>query len=255
MFHLSSILPLTAALRAGSRYVTMVDFEVDAAVKQIVERARHVHVRHVPDPEPGAARPPRASEAPTSHPCGSSTRWRRRTCSARSRQALPHAIQVSAYGCTELGGIISQNDPRETPEQRATSCGTPVPGDRGPHRRPRDRARPARRRGGRDRRPAASGCSRATTTIPSGPPRRSTPGGWFHTGDLGSVDEDGRIAYHGRTKDMLKVGGENVAALEVESYLCAASGRPARAGRRASPTPRLDRGAGRVRRARARARA
>ena len=33
MFHLSSILPLTAALRAGSRYVTMVDFEVDAAVQ------------------------------------------------------------------------------------------------------------------------------------------------------------------------------------------------------------------------------
>ena len=33
MFHLSSILPMTAALRAGSRYVTMVDFEVDAAVR------------------------------------------------------------------------------------------------------------------------------------------------------------------------------------------------------------------------------
>ena len=45
------------------------------------------------------------------------------------------------------------------------------------------------------------------------------PGGWFHTGDIGSVDADGRIAYHGRTKDMLKVGGENVAALEIESYL------------------------------------
>ena len=46
------------------------------------------------------------------------------------------------------------------------------------------------------------------------------PDGWFHTGDIGSVDDEGRITYHGRTKDMLKVGGENVAALEVESYLC-----------------------------------
>ena len=45
------------------------------------------------------------------------------------------------------------------------------------------------------------------------------PDGWFHTGDIGSVDDGGRIAYHGRTKDMLKVGGENVAALEIESYL------------------------------------
>jgi acyl-CoA synthetase (AMP-forming)/AMP-acid ligase II len=43
--------------------------------------------------------------------------------------------------------------------------------------------------------------------------------GWFHTGDVCSLDEGGRIAYHGRTKDMLKVGGENVAALEVESFL------------------------------------
>lgn len=47
--------------------------------------------------------------------------------------------------------------------------------------------------------------------------------GWFHTGDMGMTDEDGRVAFRGRYKDMLKVGGENVAALEVESFL---SGHP-----------------------------
>jgi fatty-acyl-CoA synthase len=42
--------------------------------------------------------------------------------------------------------------------------------------------------------------------------------GWFHTGDIGKLIE-GHIAYLGRTKDMLKVGGENVAAIEIESFL------------------------------------
>ena len=43
--------------------------------------------------------------------------------------------------------------------------------------------------------------------------------GWFFSGDLGSIDEHGRVAFLGRLKDMLKVGGENVASVEIEGYL------------------------------------
>jgi fatty-acyl-CoA synthase len=43
--------------------------------------------------------------------------------------------------------------------------------------------------------------------------------GWFHTGDIGALSPEGRVTYLGRLKDMLKVGGENVAAVEIESYL------------------------------------
>jgi len=43
--------------------------------------------------------------------------------------------------------------------------------------------------------------------------------GWFHTGDRGSLDASGRLRFLGRLKDMLKVGGENVAPAEIEAHL------------------------------------
>lgn len=46
------------------------------------------------------------------------------------------------------------------------------------------------------------------------------PGGWFRTGDLGFLDEDRRLHVVGRSKEMLKVKGINIAPLEVEELLC-----------------------------------
>lgn len=44
-------------------------------------------------------------------------------------------------------------------------------------------------------------------------------GGWFHSGDLGTVDEEGYITVVDRRKDMIKTGGENVASREVEEMI------------------------------------
>jgi crotonobetaine/carnitine-CoA ligase len=43
--------------------------------------------------------------------------------------------------------------------------------------------------------------------------------GWFHTGDLGRMDEQGRVYYTGRLKDMIRRSGENISATEVEEVL------------------------------------
>ncbi|WP_194924054.1 fatty acyl-CoA synthetase [Catenulispora pinisilvae] len=41
-------------------------------------------------------------------------------------------------------------------------------------------------------------------------------GGWFHSGDLGVMDDEGYLRVVDRKKDMIKTGGENVASREVE---------------------------------------
>jgi carnitine-CoA ligase len=42
---------------------------------------------------------------------------------------------------------------------------------------------------------------------------------WFHTGDLGSVDDDGVYYFYGRSKDAIRRRGENISAWEVEKMI------------------------------------
>jgi fatty-acyl-CoA synthase len=43
--------------------------------------------------------------------------------------------------------------------------------------------------------------------------------GWLHSGDTAYLRPDGHLVFMGRSKDMLKVGGENVSPAEIEGYL------------------------------------
>jgi fatty-acyl-CoA synthase len=44
-------------------------------------------------------------------------------------------------------------------------------------------------------------------------------GGWFHSGDLATLDAEGYLTVVDRKKDMIKTGGENVSSREVEETL------------------------------------
>ncbi len=44
-------------------------------------------------------------------------------------------------------------------------------------------------------------------------------GGWFHTGDLGVMHDDGYVEIKDRSKDIIISGGENISSLEVEEVL------------------------------------
>ena len=44
--------------------------------------------------------------------------------------------------------------------------------------------------------------------------------GWFHTGDLGCLNEDGTLTVLGRKDNMFISGGENIQPEEIERHLC-----------------------------------
>jgi fatty-acyl-CoA synthase len=136
----------------------------------------------------------------------------------RMQAALPGVPQVSAFGGTEYGGFATLGQASESLEERVETSGRPVAGVE---------LRAIDLETGADvpvgevgealiRGPQRFACYHGD---PEATARAIDADGWYHSGDLIRIDDGGRVAFVGRSKDMLKVGGENVAAVEVETFL------------------------------------
>ncbi len=125
---------------------------------------------------------------------------------------------VSPYGLTEthLGGTCCELD--DPLEKRISTVGRPMVGVELGIRSPEgDEFLPAGEQG--------EVCFRGWCTMKGyfeDPDRTAAvlgSDGWLRTGDLAVIGEDGYLRLIGRIKDMVRVGGENVAAADVEEFL------------------------------------
>ena len=132
---------------------------------------------------------------------------------------LPRAEVLQGCGMTETAGIFAISDPDETREQRAQTHGKPVPGM---EVRIVDKDTGADLPDGQVGEILVRGycVTQGYYKDPQKTADAIDADGWLHTGDLYARSAEGSLTFNGRAKDMLKVGGENVAAIEVEAYLC-----------------------------------
>ena len=119
---------------------------------------------------------------------------------------LPFTSIMTGYGLTEAGTATASR-PGDSFEQIATTVGTPCDG--------------VEVRIADDGEVLVRGYSvmRGYLDDPEATAEAVDADGWLRTGDLGSLDDGGRLKIIGRKKDMFIVGGFNVYPAEVEDFL------------------------------------
>jgi long-chain acyl-CoA synthetase len=195
---------LSASVMAGASVVLMPRFDADAAIRLIDEQRISV-VQGVPTMLSRLASAS-TSPPPTLRRCVVSGAPLPNGFAARLHDRLCTDV-VERYGMTEVSPLTMRTVPRDG-------------GDVG------DVGRALRGVVVRTVDGAASGeleASAATMLIGYHRERAATRAalreGFFRTGDLGRVEEDGRVILLGRLKDVIVRGGNNVAAREVEQVL------------------------------------
>ncbi|WP_030520995.1 FadD3 family acyl-CoA ligase [Nocardia rhamnosiphila] len=124
----------------------------------------------------------------------------------RIREELPFRSIMTGYGLTEAGTATASR-PGDTFEQIATTAGSACDG--------------IELRIADDGEVLIRGYSvmQGYLDDPEATAAAVDADGWLHTGDLGSLDDGGRLKVIGRKKDMYIVGGFNAYPAEIEGFL------------------------------------
>jgi len=217
MFHTAFTQPLTGILSVGGTLLSMTHFEAGAAL-EMIRRERPTLMF--------PAFPTITMQLLNHASYNDDTFASIRTAinvgppeELRAMQArMPHTCQITVFGMTETGGSAAMCDPADSLALRSECSGRALPGN---EIQIRDAATGAELPPGEPGEIVARGPGvfAGYYNAPEKTTESFYEGGWFRTGDLGVMDAGGRVTFRGRLKDMLKVGGENVAAVEVEGFL------------------------------------
>lgn len=136
----------------------------------------------------------------------------------RMQHMLPQAVQVSMIGMTESAGSICIGSVTDSLYSRTHTSGRPL---RGMEVRVIDPTTGEECPRGVPGELLFRGVTRFVEYYrdPDTTARVIDEEGWAHTGDLVRQEADDTVAFMSRLKDMLKVGGENASAAEIEGYL------------------------------------
>ncbi|GAA0796192.1 FadD3 family acyl-CoA ligase [Marinobacterium sediminicola] len=135
----------------------------------------------------------------------------------RMRNELGFDVVTTAYGLTECGGLATICDPNDPAETIAGTSGKAIPGtevailDKDGNRLAANESGEICIRGFHVMQGYFQNPEATAETIDADK--------WLHTGDIGTLDENGYLRITGRLKDMFIVGGFNCYPAEIEAAL------------------------------------
>ncbi len=221
LFHIAAMLAMLGAVNVGGTFIGQPHFDPGESLRQIeAEKVTMMFLPFVTFHQAMIAHPDWAKADMSSVRLQNSCfAFMPASVGQAYRDKAPNMRQVGTFGMTEASGIVTTGGYDMDPEMGFTRLGTPLLGievrivDADGNDLPTGTRGEVLIRG--------YNLFDGYYKDPEKTAEALDAGGWYHSGDIGSLDEAGHLMFHGRFKDMLKVGGENVAAAEVEAVLAA----------------------------------